>query len=134
MSRSPLDLILDQIMEMLQTVEANKKNPISTPPTPELQKQIEKLRKDVETFSKITASLTENATHIPPVKLPEELEKQEQQAIDRAEKLRKEVQNMQLDLSIKIAKAKGDQPKKLVKKRKNKFRGLGDSGKGWKRL
>ncbi|CCB92050.1 putative uncharacterized protein [Waddlia chondrophila 2032/99] len=137
MESEPFDSILDQIAELLEVADENKKEAIKGKVDKDLMNQLDFLEMKVQFFRNVTdqalkmsgitdeelGSHIENFSDNPTTK--------SQKMIARADQLKKKLQVLekQYELRFRAAKMQKKQEKSTGKKRKKKFKKLG--GQGW---
>ncbi|ADI38931.1 hypothetical protein [Waddlia chondrophila] len=137
MESEPFDSILDQIAELLEVADENKKEAIKGKVDKDLMNQLDFLEMKVQFFRNVTdqalkmsgitdeelGSHIENFSDNPTTK--------SQKMIARADQLKKRLQVLekQYELRFRAAKMQKKQEKSTGKKRKKKFKKLG--GQGW---
>lgn len=143
----PMDPLIDQVNEILKFAERNLSKPIEGTVSPEIKKQLDKLKADVDKFSddcdRLLGVQSENIikTYTKMGDHPEELTSREKKLI----RLYGDLGTNALVLRIGLNRAKkevegtrrydmGTNTKKSIQRRKNKFKGLEGSGESWKKL
>jgi len=135
--RHPFEQLLDQITDLLALTEENKRKVSSGKLDPAIQDKLDQVEKDVELFHKITQNAIKKSGINQEVldqnigNPPDNLPSKERKILERAQKLKKELESEERKWAIKksIVKRQEKKAKTIGKKRKKKFKRLG--GEGW---
>ena len=136
--KNPFEDIFEQISDLLSLTQENEGKGLSDKKLPEgIEEQLDELEKGVEVFRKITdeavkrsgidQELVQKTIHNP----TQELERSDKKILDKAKKLKGELEKIEREFARKThaVKLQKKKAKTKGKKRKKKFNRLG--GQGW---
>lgn len=145
MVEDPINPLLDQLGEILKIIEKNANKPLSGPVDPEIEKQLAALETAVNEFENrakegiLQEGKTLEGLYEKFERKPESYSEAEKRILRRCRDLGVHACLLKVGLARAIKKSQeGNQrdmspnTKKTIQKRRNKFKGAGDSK--WKRL
>jgi hypothetical protein len=135
---NPFEQIFEQIAELLAITQESQKKPFSTEKLDDdIDEQVDDLEKQIGFFKKITdealkrSGLDDQTLQKTINNPPNEFGSKDKRILDRAKKLRSDLENLEREFSRKssIVKLQKKKAKTAGKKRIKKFKRLG--GQGW---
>lgn len=131
---NPMQHLLEQIQNLLKMYYENKDKPAKELPK-DITERLQQVEREVELFQKFNEKVFDEMgiSEEQLKKMTAELEPRERRILDSTEKLKKEVEQIQQDLSMQAMTAKQRKKKQGTQQRKKKFNQLGGR-KDWKYL